>query len=112
MQAFVLAQAASGQYVQLIMMGAIFVVFYLFMIRPQQQKGKEQKKFIETLEIGDKVVTTGGIHGKVIAMTDLTVVLEIDRGFKITFDRAAVSMESSKRVQKEEGGSTSPKLIK
>jgi preprotein translocase subunit YajC len=84
------------------MMLAIFIVFYFFMIRPQQQKAKDQKKFIEAIKAGDKVVTLGGMHGKVVSVNDLTVVLEIDRGLKATFDRASINMESSKKLQADE----------
>jgi len=104
MYLFILAQAAggNGQIMQFVLMAAIFVVFYMFMIRPQQQKAKEQKKFIDNLKAGDKVVTTGGMHGKIVTLSDLIVVLEIDRGLKATFDRAAISMEASKKAQTED----------
>jgi len=98
---FILAQMNPGM-TQVIMMLAIFIVFYFFMIRPQQQKAKDAKKFIEEIKPGDKVVTLGGMHGKVISLTDLTVVLEIDRGLKATFDRASINMEATKKVQLEE----------
>jgi preprotein translocase subunit YajC len=101
MLTFILAQSSAGM-TQVIMMLAIFIVFYFFMIRPQQQKAKEAKKFIEEIKPGDKVVTLGGMHGKVVSLSDLTVVLEIDRGLKATFDRGSINMESSKKMQAEE----------
>ena len=62
---FVLLQTAGGGggMVQLVLMGGIILVFWLFMIRPQAKKAKEQKKFTENMQKGDKVVTIAGIHG-------------------------------------------------
>jgi preprotein translocase subunit YajC len=74
----------------------IVIVFYFFMIRPQLNKAKEQKKFVEALKKGDKVVTTAGIHGRIIDINDLTVVLEVEGGSKIRFDKSAVSLDASK----------------
>ncbi len=93
----ILLQAGgSGQYTQFIMMGLIVVVFYFFMIRPQIKKQKDQKKFADELKKGDKVVTTAGIHGKVVDINDITILIEVDNGVKIRFDKSAVSLEASK----------------
>ena len=96
----ILAQAASpqgGGYMQIVFFVGIAVVFYFFMIRPQQKKQKDQKKFQEEIKKGDSVVTIGGIHGKVAAIDDNTVTLDVDRGNKITFERSSISLEASKR---------------
>ena len=70
----------------------IIGVFYFFMIRPQQTKQKEQKKFLENLKKGDEVVTLGGVHGKVSSVNESTVILDVDgKGTKLTFERSAVS---------------------
>jgi len=74
-------------------------VFYFFMIRPQQKKQKQQKKFIEELKKGDTVVTIGGIHGKIVDQNETSVTLDIDRGTKIKFDKTSISLESSKQYQ-------------
>jgi len=97
---FILLQASgdSGIVGNLILLGGIILIFYFFMIRPQQKKQKDQKKFIETIKKGDAVVTVGGIHGKVISLEGDTVVLEVDRGAKIKFDRTSISLESSKKL--------------
>jgi preprotein translocase subunit YajC len=71
-------------------MVSIVVVFYLFMIRPQTKKQKEEKKMRESLKKGDKVVTIGGVHAKVLSVEDLTVLLEVDEGVKVRYDKAAV----------------------
>lgn len=97
----ILLQALGGpgnQYQTYIMMGAIALVFYFFMIRPQIKKQKDQKKYVEEMKKGDKVVTTAGIHGKVVEIGDITVVVEVDNGVKIKFDKAAISLDASKAL--------------
>jgi preprotein translocase subunit YajC len=68
----------------------IMVIFYFFMIRPQVKKQKELKKFRESLAKGDKVVTTGGIYGKVVELKDTYVLLQVDDNVKIRVDKSAV----------------------
>ncbi|MBC7915208.1 MAG: preprotein translocase subunit YajC [Pyrinomonadaceae bacterium] len=92
----ILLQAASSNLISFIPMILIVVVFYFFMIRPQMNKAKEQKKFVEALKKGDKVVTTAGIHGKIVDLNDATIVLEVEGGTKIRFDKSAVSLDASK----------------
>lgn len=75
---------------QLIMLVLILGVFYFFMIRPQMKKQKELKKFRETLKAGDKVVTIGGIHGKVLEVNDTSVLLSCE-GAKLRVEKSAVS---------------------
>ena len=76
----------------------MFVVIYLFMIRPQMKKAKNEKKFQAEIAKGTKVVTTSGIHGKImdIVDSDNTVIIETGAG-KIKFERSAISMELSKK---------------
>ena len=76
----------------------IFVVFYFFMIRPQQKKQKDQKSFIENLKKGDGVVTIGGLHGKVYAVEGTTVIVEVDKGVKLTFEKTAISREATVKL--------------
>jgi preprotein translocase subunit YajC len=90
----------AGMLPQLLMFGAIILVFYFFMIRPQQKKMRDQKKFREELTKGMTVVTIGGLHGKLVAIDDETITLEVDKGIRLTFDKASVSMEATTRVQK------------
>jgi preprotein translocase subunit YajC len=97
---FILLQAGSGQngmIGQLILFGAIAIIFYFFMIRPQQKKQKDQKSFIESIKKGDNVVTIGGLHGKVAAVEGDTVTLEVDKGIKMKFEKTAISLEASKK---------------
>lgn len=85
----------------ILMMGAIFLVFYFFMMRPQQKKMKDAKKFREALQKGTRVVTIGGIHGKVVEVDDKTVLLEVDSNVKLRFEKSAVSMDSSTQLTEE-----------
>lgn len=89
------AQGSSAM-VQLLFMGAIIAVFYFFMIRPQQKKAKEQKKFIEEIKKGDDVVTIGGAHGRVAELEGDTFILEVEKGGRIRFSKSSISMESTK----------------
>lgn len=68
----------------------IVVVFYLFFIRPQMKKSKEQRKYRESLKKGDKIVTIGGIHGKILEVRDKTFVIEVDGQNRLTIERSAV----------------------
>ena len=85
-------QALSPEGIQQILLwGAIILIFYFFMIRPQQKKVSDQKKFRESLQKGANVVTIGGLHGKIVEINDTTVWLEVDRGFKLKFDKSAIA---------------------
>jgi preprotein translocase subunit YajC len=68
----------------------IFFVFWFFMIRPQAKKQKELKKFRESLSKGDKVVTIGGIHGKILEISDTTVLLSCESSSKIRVEKSAL----------------------
>jgi preprotein translocase subunit YajC len=81
-----------------LMMVLMFAILYFFMIRPQQKKAKDQKKFTEEIKKGDYVVTIGGIHGRVAEVEDDTFIVEVERGARIKFSKSAVSMESTKAV--------------
>jgi preprotein translocase subunit YajC len=93
----ILLQAAGGGASTIIMMVGIMAVFYFFMIRPQQTKAKEQQAFINALKEGDKVVTAGGEHGKIISVRDKTVVLEIDsaKGVRVVYEKTSISKDAS-----------------
>jgi preprotein translocase subunit YajC len=96
----VLAQASlggGGILGQVFLFGSIILIMYFFMIRPQQKKQKETKKFIEEIKKGEDVVTIGGIHGKVYSVEGDTVHLELDRGLKVKVEKSAISLDFSKR---------------
>ena len=69
----------------------IIAIFYFFIIRPQNKKQKETQKMIDALKKGDKVVTIGGIHGLVSQAKEKTVILKVDEGVKIEFNRSAIA---------------------
>ncbi len=73
----------------------IMIIFYFFIIRPQMRRSKEQRNFREALKKGDKVVTMGGIHGKIADIKDNTVILEIDTNTRITIEKSAVMADGS-----------------
>jgi preprotein translocase subunit YajC len=95
------ASAANSNISTLVFIGAMVLVFYFFMVRPQQKKIRDQKKFRESLAKGAQVVTIGGLHGKVIAVEDTTVVLEVDRGMRLTFEKTAIASEKAGAVVTE-----------
>lgn len=82
-------QAGPPALLQLVPILLLFVVFYLFLIRPQQKQKKEQAKMLSEIKSGDKVVTSGGIHGVVANVKDKQFTLRIAEG-KMEVDKAAV----------------------
>ena len=86
------AAAPAGQngWSSILMIVLMFVVIYFFMIRPQQKRQKEIKKFRESIKAGDKVITAGGIYGKVKDVKETTITLEIADNVRITIDKNSV----------------------
>ncbi len=78
----------------------IFVVMYFFMIRPQQKKMKQERKFESELKVGDKIITKSGIHGRVAEVAEATVVVETMAG-KLKMERSAISMELSAKLNQQ-----------
>lgn len=77
----------------LLLMGGMFVIMYFFMIRPQMKKKvKEAKKFQDGVGVGDKIVTVGGIHGKVVEVDETTVVIGLDQG-RMRIEKVALSVD-------------------
>ena len=101
---FLMSPPAGGDQSPLptfLMMGAIILVFWLFMIRPQAKKAKDQKKYIENMGKGDKVVTIAGIHGIINKVNeDGTIELEVSRGINIRIEKSAISLEWSQTANK------------
>lgn len=97
----ILLQAAEnplGNYSTLLMFGLMFVVFYFFMIRPQMKKAKEEKKFREELKKGDRVVTIGGIHGKVAEIKEDTLIIEVGDNQRLKIEKTAVSKDGTVKL--------------
>jgi len=87
---------SSSMLSTLVPMVLIMVVFYFFMIRPQVKKAKDHKKLVADLKKGDKIVTTAGIHGRIVDMNELTFLIEVEGGTKIRFDKSAISLDATK----------------
>lgn len=93
---------SSGQAINLALWGMIIFVAYFFLIRPQTKRAKEQRNFAETIEKGKKVVTNGGIHGKIIRVDDATVTISVDNKTNLVVEKSAISMEMTTAAYKDE----------
>ena len=90
----------SGGIMSFLPLIAIVVVFYFFMIRPQMKKAKDQKKYIEALKKGDKILTIGGIYGKIVEVKeDGTMIMEVEDGTKMKISKNAVSSDASATLE-------------
>jgi preprotein translocase subunit YajC len=97
-------QGGAGGNTMLIFLPLMILVFWLFFIRPQAKKQKEQKKFIADLQKGDKVVTIAGIHGNINKVNeDGTISLEVNPGSYIKIERSAISQEWTAQINKLPG---------
>lgn len=93
----------AGGFMSMLPFLAMIVVLYFFMIRPQMNRQKKEKAFQQEMGKGTKVITSSGIHGKIVDVhaADNTVTIETGAG-KIKFERAAISMELSKKYLPKE----------
>ena len=89
------AQQQGSSFSGILMIVLIFVIFWLFFIRPQNKRAKEQQKFRENLKKGDKIVTIGGIHGKVVEVKENTVIVSVDPNASIEFEKSAIIPSAS-----------------
>lgn len=85
-----------GTFIPLIL---IVVVFYFFFIRPQTKKSKEQKKYREALAKGDRIITIGGVHGKILEIKDSTIIIETEGQGRLKIEKSAVSNDSTNANQ-------------
>jgi preprotein translocase subunit YajC len=100
---FVLLQAPQGGgYLNMILLGGMILVFWLFMIRPQAKKAKLAKKFQDEIQKGDKIVTIAGIHGKINKVNDdgATVDIETSPGSYLKIEKSAISIEWTQNLNK------------
>jgi preprotein translocase subunit YajC len=95
------APQSGSSWMQFIPIIGIFIVFYFFMIRPQQKKAKDQKKFIDEIKKGDHIVTIGGAHGEIVELEGETFILEVEKGGRIRFNKSAISLEATKAAKKK-----------
>ena len=85
------AKQGPGMGSNLILFGVIGLIFYFFMLRPQIKRTKEAKKFRESLSQGDKIVTAGGIHGKILEVNENTVLISTEGSGKLRVEKGSVS---------------------
>ena len=97
------APAEPSPFSMLVPMLAIFLIFWLLLIRPQQRKQREQEQMLKSIEKGDDVVTTGGLHGRVVGVTDDTLTLEIAavKGEKVRVKVSRARIESRTKGREE-----------
>ncbi len=75
----------------LIMFGAIFLIFYFMIIRPQQKRAKEREKMLSNMQKGDKVITSGGMHATIAGLDEKTVLLQVSDNIKMKFEKSAIA---------------------
>lgn len=98
----ILLQASGGGGLMgMLPMVLIIVVFYFFMIRPQMKKQKDHKKYIQELDVNSKIVTTAGIHGRIVEVSETTFLVDVGSGVRIRFDKTAISLDASKAANAE-----------
>lgn len=89
----------QSSWMQFIPLLLIIVVFYFFFIRPQMKKSKEQKKFKENLQKGQKIITIGGIHGKIVEIQDTTVTIEVENSVRLRLEKSAIAMDNTQTIE-------------
>lgn len=89
---------ANNNILMMVMWVAVFAILYFMILRPQSQRGKKEKEFVEQIQKGTKVVTKSGIHGKIVGVSDKTILLEVDNNVKLKIDRTAISMEMTEEL--------------
>lgn len=99
----ILLQAAAdgSQWSGIVMMVVIVAIFYFFMIRPQQKKQKEIQKAREALKVGDKVITAGGIYGRIREIGDVYMMIEVANGVTIRIDKSSVFASAEDAAQQQ-----------
>lgn len=88
-------QAANGGMIQLVMLGAFVALFYFMLIRPQQKQQKDRDKMLKALNVGDKVLTSGGIYGEITEIKDKSIRVRIAKDVVIRMTRAGVQSVTS-----------------
>src|SRR5436853_6585882 len=94
----ILQASTGGGTGQIMFLVLIIVVFYFFMIRPQTKKAKMEREFRESLQKGAKVVTIGGIHGRILEVNDKTFMVEIDNNVKVRVEKSAIADEATRAL--------------
>ena len=88
---FLQAASQGSIFMPIATFGLVFVIFYFFIIRPQNKKQKDTEKMISAVKKGDKIITIGGVHGEVTSTKEQTVIVKVDDECKIEFSRSAIA---------------------
>jgi preprotein translocase subunit YajC len=88
----------SNPMASLIPLLLIVVIFYFFMIRPQMKRQKEQRKFRENLKKGDKIITIGGIHGRIVEVQDTSFTIEVENGVRFRVEKSAIASSTEDQL--------------
>ncbi len=105
LSSIILMTPTEGQgsgYQSLIFLGLIMVVFYFFFIRPQAKKAKDLKKYREALKKGDKIVTIGGIHGKIVEVQETTFTIEVEDVSRLRMEKSAVAGDATDQLANQQ----------
>ena len=89
-------------YQTIIMIVLMVAVFYFFFIRPQAKRTKDQKKFRESLQKGQKIITIGGIHGKIVEIQDTTVTIEVEGQVRLRIEKSAVAIDNTQTIENQQ----------
>jgi preprotein translocase subunit YajC len=91
--------AQQNSWVSFLPLLLIVVVFYFFFIRPQMKRSKEQKKFKESLQKGQKIITIGGIHGRIVEIQETTVTIEVENSVRLRVEKTAIAMDPNQTIE-------------
>lgn len=91
--------AQQNSWVSFLPLLLIIVVFYFFFIRPQMKRSKEQKKFKESLQKGQKIITIGGIHGRIVEIQESTVTIEVENSVRLRVEKTAIAMDPNQTIE-------------
>lgn len=91
-------EGGGSGYGSMIFLLLIIVIFYMFFIRPQMKRSKEQKKFRENLKKGDKIITIGGVHGKIVEVQETTFTIEVAENTRLRVEKSAIAMDGSAQI--------------
>ena len=97
-------EEGGGGFGPLVFIGFFFLIIYFFMIRPQTKKAKDQRNFVENLKKGDRIVTVGGIHGKILDVADDTYLVEVDQTTKLRIEKSVISLDFTKALANRTAG--------
>lgn len=90
--------AGASSTMSIIFFVLFFLILYFFMIRPQSKKAKEQKAFLNEIKAGDKIVTIGGVHGKILKVDEDTYLLEVDTNTKVRIEKSVISLDYTRAM--------------